>query len=117
MELDAPLDRLPVLVRAGGAVPVGERMGYVSTTADTSRELLLFPAPGAATTHGQVYADDGQTHAWREGEYCLVDWEMNSDATTVRVVLRTSGTWKPAWGELQPVLPAWEQRELVIERV
>ena len=117
VELDAPLDRLPVLVRAGGAVPVGDRMGYVSTTADTSRELLLFPAPGAATTRGQVYADDGQTHAWREGEYCLVDWEMTSDATTVRVVLRTSGTWKPAWGELQPVLPAWETRELVIERV
>lgn len=117
VELDAPLDRLPVLVRAGGAVPVGERMGYVSTTADTSRELLLFPAPSAATTRGQVYTDDGQTHAWREGEYCLVDWEMNSDATTVRVVLRTSGTWKPAWGELQPVLPAWETRELVIERV
>ena len=42
---------------------------------------------------------------------------MTSDAATVRVVLRTAGTWEPTWGEIQPVLPEWETRELAIERL
>src|SRR5690606_9503117 len=74
--LDAPLERLPVLVRAGGAVPVGEVYGAISATPDEVRHLLLFPAPGEATTSGSVYSDDGETHRWRDGEYCKVDWTM-----------------------------------------
>lgn len=114
--LDAPLERLPVLVRAGGAVPVGEVMGKVTTTADVSRRLLLFPAPGSATTSGVVHADDGHTHAWRDGEYCRYEWEMVSDEATVTLRLRRLGTWTPPWGEIEPVLPQWETRRLVVER-
>ncbi|WP_296139435.1 TIM-barrel domain-containing protein [uncultured Tessaracoccus sp.] len=114
--LDAPLDRLPVLVRAGGAVPVGEVMGRVSATPERRRQLLLFPAPGEATTHGSAYADDGHTHAWRAGEYCLDEWELRSDEHTVRCTIRRSGAWTPPWGELEPVLPPWEGRRLVVER-
>lgn len=114
--LDAPLDRLPVLVRAGGAVPVGETFGSLSVAPDTTRQLLLFPAPGEATTHGSVHADDGLTHAWRDGSFCRYDWTMTSDDTTVRIALRRSGDWEPPWGELKPVLPEWETRTLIVER-
>lgn len=115
-DLDAPLERLPLLVRAGGAVPAGEVYGAIAVAEERRRELLLFPAPGEATTSGSVYADDGLTHAWRDGEYQLVEWAMTSDADTVRVRLTTSGAWTPPWGELVPVLPASDGRELVVER-
>lgn len=114
--LDAPLDRLPVLVRAGGAVPVGNVFGAISTTPDTSRQLLLFPAPGQAATSGTVHADDGHSHAWRDGGYCRYEWQMQSDATTVYVRLHRTGTWEPEWGEIEPLLPEWETRKLVVER-
>lgn len=115
-DLDAPLERLPLLVRAGGAVPAGEVYGAIAVAEERRRELLLFPAHGEATTSGSVYADDGLTHAWRDGEYQLVEWTMTSDADTVRVRLTTSGSWTPPWGELVPVLPASDGRELVVER-
>lgn len=116
VRLDAPLEKLPLLVRAGGAVPVGEVVGSQTASDDTVRDLLLFPAPGSATTSGSVHADDGLTHSWRDGEYCLVAWEMRSSEERVEIDLEVSGSWTPPWGEINPVLPAWDARELVVNR-
>jgi alpha-glucosidase len=56
----APLGRLPVFVRAGAIVPVGDptRLGGVT-------ELLAFDAAQGA--RGELYEDDGETIGWRDG--------------------------------------------------
>jgi alpha-glucosidase len=54
----APLGRLPVFVRAGAIIPVGDRGGM-----SDARELLVYGADGGAA--GELYADDGDTADWR----------------------------------------------------
>lgn len=56
----APLGRLPLFVRAGALVPVGDPAGRAGIA-----ELLAFGA--AETTACEVYEDDGDTTGWRDG--------------------------------------------------
>ena len=57
--VEAPLGRLPLFVRAGAIVPVGEPTGLGAV-----RELLAFGA--GQQGQGELYEDDGETSAWRE---------------------------------------------------
>lgn len=41
--LDAPLEKLPLMVRAGAGLPLSKRITYVSAEQDDTRELKLFP--------------------------------------------------------------------------
>ena len=43
MTLDAPLEKLPLLVRAGAGLPLSERISHVDAQKDDRRELQLFP--------------------------------------------------------------------------
>lgn len=45
--LDAPLDRLPLLVRAGAVIPLGECESTTDARRDTVRQWQLWPAPKA----------------------------------------------------------------------
>ncbi|MBN8249038.1 MAG: glycoside hydrolase family 31 protein, partial [Verrucomicrobia bacterium] len=64
---DAPLDTLPLFVRAGGIVPLGPRQHYVGERPTDT--VLLHCWPGAA---GELawYEDDGSTNAYESG-HCL----------------------------------------------
>jgi alpha-glucosidase len=50
---DAPLEKLPLLVRAGAGLPLSERITHVSATDDT-RELKLFPVKGTGRSAGSA---------------------------------------------------------------
>lgn len=64
---DAPLDTIPLFVRAGGIVPLGPRQHYVGELPTDA--ILLHCWPGAA---GELawYEDDGSTNAYESGD-CL----------------------------------------------
>lgn len=69
-DLPVPLERAPLLARAGAIVPVADP--GVTSTADLPHDpgLLLFPAPGAgSSTSFTVYQDDGVSTAHTRGAY------------------------------------------------
>ena len=57
---DAPLERIPLFVRAGSIIPLTKK-GYKNTLIDDYRELLIMPF----INHGQrsitIFDDDGET--------------------------------------------------------
>lgn len=63
----APLGRLPLFVRGGAMVPVGEQFGGLLRSPDTIRELLVFGEP-RQRSRALLYEDDGDTAAWRAGD-------------------------------------------------
>jgi alpha-glucosidase len=67
--VEAPLGRLPLFVRAGAIVPVGEPTGLSAV-----RELLAFGT--GQQGHGELYDDDGETSAWRDGGGTLTTFAM-----------------------------------------
>ncbi|SEF83340.1 glycoside hydrolase family 31 protein [Bosea lathyri] len=87
--VEAPLGRLPVFVRSGALVPVGDPSGR-----EDARELLVFGPEAAAT--GELYEDDGDTAGWRNGDGLLMTFSVKDGALSVR----TEGDYYPGFDTL-----------------
>lgn len=115
--LSAPLETLPLLVRAGAGLPLSERIHHVDQRADNTRELQLFPLKGTGRSAGLLFEDDGESWGYKEGNALWVTWEMVCNADTIAVHIQTRGDYRPAWKTLKVSLPAGERRHLVINGV
>jgi alpha-glucosidase len=65
--LEAPLERLPLLVRAGAIVPMGPVVPHTGVP-QAEITLLIYPA---GTSRFEMYEDDGRSSAYRDGRYAL----------------------------------------------
>jgi alpha-D-xyloside xylohydrolase len=64
----APLDRLPIFVRAGSIIPMTEPIQYVDQK--PINQIFLDVYPGKKTT-GHLYEDDGSSFDYERGAYSL----------------------------------------------
>ncbi|EPE1851967.1 TIM-barrel domain-containing protein [Cronobacter dublinensis] len=112
--LDAPLERLPLLVRAGAGLPLSERIRHVDAQRDNTRELKLFPVPGNGQASGLVFEDDGESWGYQDGNALWVNWQMRCTAEAIHLTFTTTGDYRPAWASMSVTLPPGETRRLVI---
>ncbi|WP_105639935.1 glycoside hydrolase family 31 protein [Cronobacter dublinensis] len=112
--LDAPLERLPLLVRAGAGLPLSERVRHVDAQRDDTRELKLFPVPGNGQASGLVFEDDGESWGYQDGNALWVNWQMRCTAEAIHLTFTTTGDYRPAWASMSVTLPPGETRRLVI---
>ncbi|MCP4542153.1 MAG: DUF4968 domain-containing protein [Chloroflexi bacterium] len=75
IEVDAPLERLPLFVRAGSVVPMGPVMQYVGERTVDTLTLHVYPGNG----ENKLYEDDGQTWAFQNGDYGLTRFTLSVD--------------------------------------
>ncbi|WPU24578.1 glycoside hydrolase family 31 protein [Cedecea neteri] len=115
--LPAPLERLPLLVRAGAALPHSERISYVSPQDDTVRELKIYPLQGAGVSRGMLFEDDGESWGYKDGNALWLSWEITGTAETINVAFSRKGDYLPAWREIKLSLPEGEQRRLLVNGV
>src|SRR5262249_5062590 len=82
--LDAALDRLPLLVRAGAIVPMGPVVQWSGEQPLEEITLLVYPA---GSSRFDLYEDDGRTNAYRRGVYALTRIECDAmpGAVTLRI--------------------------------
>src|SRR5205823_9994788 len=83
ISVEAPLDRLPLFVRAGSILPMGPAVQHLSGPPPDDLTLLLYPAASAAFA---LYDDDGVTKAYDRGRYALT--ELSSVAQGPNLVCR-----------------------------
>lgn len=115
--LDAPLERLPLMVRAGAMLPTSGRIAYVNQQADDQREMLLFPPMGKGEDCGLLFEDDGESYGWEQGNALWLRWTLRSDNQRIDITFTTDGSYIPAWKALRVRLPAGELRPLYINGV
>lgn len=113
--VDAPLERLPLLVRAGAALPHSARITHVDAKADTVRELKVYPLLGTGVSHGSLFEDDGETWGYQQGNALWLNWEIHCTADEIHVNFTRKGDYQPAWKEMTLTLPAGEKRRLVVD--
>ncbi|KFC80420.1 glycoside hydrolase family 31 protein [Buttiauxella agrestis] len=113
--VDAPLERLPLLVRAGAALPHSARITHVDAKADTMRELKVYPLQGTGVSHGSLFEDDGETWGYQQGNALWLNWEIRCTADEIHVNFTRKGDYQPAWKEMTLTLPAGEKRRLVVD--
>jgi hypothetical protein len=69
---DAPLDRLPLFVRAGAVIPMQHVMDYVGAEPADSLFLDVFPTFSDVPDTFCLYEDDGESLDYMQGEYARI---------------------------------------------
>jgi alpha-glucosidase len=80
--LAAPLDRLPLLVRAGAILPLGP---VVQHTGERPLEELTLQIYPEGASHFELYEDDGRSNAYRQGRHALTPIACVAEAGRVTV--------------------------------
>ena len=112
IEMDAPLDRLPLLARSGAIIPMtSAEAGFARLHDEPSRHLCLFPGPGAGHSDFTLYEDDGVgLNAPLTRLHCALDW-TGSD---VHLRVTVSGDFPLPYDSFAASLPQGDGRALRI---
>ena len=90
----APLDHIPVFVRAGSLLPLTAANTYARLHDEPSRLLRLFPPQGASQSSFALYEDDGLTHGHATGDFTFVELAMTTSTQEIHLA-RTSAPPSP----------------------
>jgi alpha-glucosidase len=82
----APLERMPLYVRAGAIVPLYPVMQYVDEVPVEELTLKVYPGDGEWT----LYEDDGHTFNYRSGEWAITTYQvrMEGEQAIVEIAAR-----------------------------
>ena len=87
----APLDVVPIHVRAGAVLPLGPVRQYSDETIDKALELHLYAGNGESW----LYQDDGESLDYRTGNYRLIHYQLHQDANQLSLTRQMKGDFKP----------------------
>jgi alpha-glucosidase len=93
IEVEAPLTRVPLFVRAGSVLPLGPAMDYVGQRTTSPPTLHLYPGGGTSW----LYEDDGESPAYRQGEYRLTRFTLSSFRTSLHLTREVEGPFEPGY--------------------
>ena len=79
--VEAPIDRMPLFVRAGSILPLGPVKPYADAETDSPLEIRIYAGSDGAFT---LYDDDGRTYAYEHGEYQTRHLEWDDHARELR---------------------------------
>jgi alpha-D-xyloside xylohydrolase len=82
IEADAPLDRMPLFVRAGSILPMGPEIEYATQNPGGPIELRIYRG---ANGDFNLYEDAGDSYDYEKGEHAVIPihWENSSGTLTV----------------------------------
>ncbi len=93
--VDAPLEKIPVFIKAGTVLPRQEVMQYVSETKLDPLILHIYPKSGVS--QDSFYEDDGISFDYIKGMYCTTAFELSVDQKQLTFISdRIAGKFLPA---------------------
>ena len=87
--VDAPLDRIPIYVKAGSILPMGPLIQYAGQSADPL-EIRIYRGAGGAFT---LYEDEGDSYDYEKGKYSEIPLRWN-DTTQQLTIAARKGSFK-----------------------
>jgi alpha-D-xyloside xylohydrolase len=79
---DAPLETMPVFVRAGSIVPIGPQIQFSGDQPDAPIELWIYPGRDGAFT---LYEDEGDNYNYEQGSYTTIHITWNDSARQLTI--------------------------------
>jgi alpha-D-xyloside xylohydrolase len=78
----APIEIMPLYVRAGSIIPMGPFIQYASEKPADPIELRVYPGAGSEFT---LYEDDGLTYQYEKGKYAVIPikWDDKKQTLTI----------------------------------
>ncbi|MEM9479648.1 MAG: glycoside hydrolase family 31 protein [Verrucomicrobiota bacterium] len=94
---DAPLDRIPLFVRAGSVLPQGPVRQFVGDRPEASMELHVYHIDGQHQS--QLYEDAGDGEDYLEGGQAVKTFSVRGSEDKIEVEQAVDGAFEPAYGE------------------
>ena len=69
IQADAPIDRIPLYVRAGSLLPMSEQMQHTGEAESKDIIVHVYPGKDAQFT---LYSDEGDSYRYEQGEYACI---------------------------------------------
>nr|WP_275664901.1 TIM-barrel domain-containing protein [Vibrio mediterranei] len=110
----APLERIPLLARAGAVIPTSARIANANAQKDDSRGLNIYPLQGVGQTQCSIFDDDGESNGYLTGNHITLNIEMVCDNNTITLNITRTGDFLPAYDTLTLNLPNSEKRQLIV---
>ncbi|HEX7894924.1 MAG TPA: glycoside hydrolase family 31 protein [Terriglobales bacterium] len=99
LNLDPPLDGVPVFVRAGAIVPEEPLVQSTSEVPKGPLELSVYPGPDC---RGAIYQDDGNTLAYQRGEFLRMNFTCDPRSDALKFTFSTPhAQYKPWWNAMK----------------
>jgi alpha-glucosidase len=73
--VDAPLEKLPLFMRGGAVIAMGDVQQYVGEKPDSLIMLHVYPGENRASS---LYEDDGRSFAYENGEWSLTRFSVSA---------------------------------------
>ena len=77
IKADAPLDEIPLFVKAGSIIPVGPKIQYASQPSNNPVRLFIYPGTSGSF---ELYDDDGTTYQYEQGKYSKIPMSWDEQA-------------------------------------
>jgi alpha-D-xyloside xylohydrolase len=71
---DAPLNKIPLFVKAGSIVPIGKSMQYVGEKQHDTLEIRIYTGANGKFT---LYEDEGDNYNYEQGKYATIGFKWN----------------------------------------
>ncbi len=85
VKVDAPYERMPLYVREGSIIPIGEEIQYASEKPAAPITLYVYAGRDASFT---LYEDEGSNYDYEKGKYTLIPIQWNDQASTLTIGAR-----------------------------
>lgn len=108
------LETMPLFVRAGSVIPLGDPVERADVAHDTARTLAVFPHKGEGEATSVEYEDDGVSIDAPKNDFRLSIYRLASGAEEINLDWSAKGSFTPNYSEVTVVLPDGEQRTLKV---
>jgi len=112
-EVDAPLERIPLLVPDDTIIPVTDTVDFSRLHDEPSRQLRVHAGPSGEGSF-TLYEDDGIGFGYRNGQFAQVQLRVASTRREIVVSARRTGAFALPYDTMRVVVPATERRRVVL---
>ena len=82
IEASAPIDILPLYIKAGSIVPMGPLLQYATEKPADPLELRIYTGANGEFT---LYEDENDTYNYEKGKYATIQFTWNEDQYTLTI--------------------------------
>ncbi|WP_068088699.1 TIM-barrel domain-containing protein [Polycladidibacter stylochi] len=97
--VDAPLERLPLFVRAGTVLPLANPCALNTSECETE-SLAVYPFLGNGVREVRIFEDDGRTNKWQNGSHISLNVTLRGSHEGTFVSVSRSGEMEVGEREL-----------------
>jgi len=86
LNVEAPLEQIPLFVRAGAILPLGPTMEYATQKPEDPIELRVYPGANGSFV---LYEDENDNYDYEKGQYATIPITWNDSSQTLTIGARS----------------------------